>query len=99
MSDRTERSLNFLTDFLTLQPLFTRSGLRIVWYLYLLYQSLVFLGAMLSFRWAPGHPLSTWYSLAAFALIPLVKIAVLRLLLEVAGIVLTRHSERFRDAG
>jgi hypothetical protein len=96
MPDRSERLARFIGDFLALRPMFTRTGLRVIWYAYLLYQALIFFFMVLNLRFAPGQPLATWYSFIAAALFPLIKIGVVRLLLELAGVLLSRYSEAYR---
>ena len=74
-----------LTDFLSLRPVWTRRGLEVVWYAYLL-ATLLHLGWLFNFPFLTNVTVSTGYgfSLIYAALFALAQLALVRIFLELA---------------
>jgi hypothetical protein len=98
--DRTERVLSFLGAFFTLRPMFTLRGLRFVFFGYVVYEGLHFVSALYSlhYTYSGNFPFRDWLGVVPLLLLPLIKIGIVRILMEVAVVFLSRHSEAFRSA-
>jgi hypothetical protein len=106
--DRTERWGRTIGTFLSVRPIYRPLGLKILWWAYLFYEALNLIGgivgAYLAYRFVSEQtssfllPAVVERMLVVFsvAIIPLIRLALVRAFLEVVAIYLSRHSERFR---
>lgn len=87
--------MDALTNFFTLRPTFTFSGLKFVWYLYLLHiivQAYVSLSNISHLLAQKGGSLAAfWPSLIPLFLGWIAQLVVVRLLIEVAAIIISRY--------
>jgi hypothetical protein len=91
--------MKFIIDFLLLRPMFTRSGLFIVWYIYLAATILAlgqYLFLFLTTRQFYSAPLILHYYIPLLVplVIALAQLALMRLLLEVALEFIDKRSVR-----
>jgi hypothetical protein len=81
-----------LINFFTLRPTFTHLGLKVVWYIYLtniVVQNYVALSNVSQALAQRGVQINWWSSLAPSILGVIAQIALVRLLIEVAAIVIS----------
>ncbi len=83
-----------LTNFLTLQPTFTITGLRIIWYVYLLnavIQLYVAISGIINLFAQRGVTIEVWSpNFIPLILGAIAQLLLVRLLLEVAGFIISR---------
>jgi hypothetical protein len=84
-STATGASMKTLIDFLSLRPIWTRRGLEMVWYAYLL-GTLLHLGWLFNFLFSANVTVSSGYgfSLIYSTLFALAQLALVRIFLELA---------------
>ena len=83
--------MNTLVDFFALRPVFTRYGLRIIWFAFLLNLAIqIFSLAVGTYAMYGRLNIGQWLEFIPLLFSPLVQIALVRVLLEVAATILLR---------
>jgi hypothetical protein len=86
--------MNLITNFISLRPVWTRRGLEAVWYAWVV-TTLLDLGWLLNFLYLPNVTAShgSGFSLFYSALLALIRLALVRIFLEMALKFLVAPSE------